>query len=72
MVDLFHRKPDVYIRQLQLCMRIIAINFPAAVIQNLFVEPPLDPGGVDDRDRPKSAGNSDIEHLIFAYINAGL
>ena len=28
MVNLFLHKPDVYIRQLQVCMRISAINFP--------------------------------------------
>ena len=31
----------------------------------LFAEPPLDSGGVDDRDRPNWRANSEIEHHIF-------
>ena len=51
MVDLFHRKPDVY-NSCQVRMRISAILTP----QRLVAEPPLDSGGVDNGDRPKSAG----------------
>ena len=36
MVDFFHRKPDVHIRQLQVRMRISAINSPAACSQSLL------------------------------------
>ena len=36
MVDLFLRKPDVYIRQLQVCMHISAINSPAACSRTLL------------------------------------
>ena len=37
----------------------------------LFGEPPLDSGGVDVGDHPPNRrANSDIEHHIFAYINA--
>ena len=49
-VDLFHHKPDVYIRQLQVPMCISAIQLPSA----LFGEPPLDSGVVDNGDRPES------------------
>ena len=68
MVDLFLRKPDVYIRQLQVHMRISAINSPAACTRSV----PLDSGGADDGDRPNRRANSEIEHHIFAYTNAGL
>ena len=67
MVDLFLCKPDVYIRQQQVPMRISAINS-----LRLFAEPPMDSGGADDGDRPNWWANSDIEHHIFAYTNAGL
>ena len=53
MVDLLHRKLDVYIRQLQVRMPIFAIT--PKLPSGLFAEP-LDSGGVDDVDRPKSAG----------------
>ena len=46
MVDLFHRKPDVYIRQLQVRKRISAINSPTPQLPSgLFAEPPSGLGG---------------------------
>ena len=54
MVELFRRKPGVYIRQLQVRMPISAIN--SLTSQWLFAEPPPDSGGVDDVDCPKLAG----------------
>ena len=39
LVDLFHHKPDVYIRQLQVRMRIYAMNSPAACLRSLLWTP---------------------------------
>ena len=63
MIDLFHHEPDVNIRLLQLHMRISAVNSPAVAFQkNLFVMKIVQ----------NLWANSDIEHLIFVYIKAGL
>ena len=73
MVDLFRPKPDVYIRQLQVCMHISAINSPTP--QRLVPGASSGlrgPPGADDGDRPNRRANSEIEHHIFAYTNAGL
>ena len=54
-------------RLLQLRMCISTVNSPTAAFQNnLFAEPPL-----DDADCQNRSANSDIEHPIFVYINAG-
>ena len=52
MVNLFHRKPDVYIRQLQVCMCFSAINSPTP--QQLVPGSSEDSGGVGDCGRPKT------------------
>ena len=41
-------------------------------LPNGLVAEPLDAGGADDDDRPNQRANSEIEHHIFAYTNAGL
>ena len=70
MVSLFLRKPDVYIRQMQVRMSISAINSPTP--QGLVRRASSGLGGADDGDRPNRRANSEIEHHIFAYTNAGL
>ena len=75
MFDLFRRKADVYIRQLQVRMRIFAINSPVLVngassgLRDGDRWANSDIEHIDNGDR---RANSDIEHHIFANINAGL
>ena len=68
MADLFLRKLDVYIRQLQVCMRISAINSPAACSRSLLWTQGMQTMEIV----PNRRANSEIEHHIFAYTNAGL
>ena len=52
--------------------KLTSLQLTPQLPRGLFAEPPLDSGGADDRDLPNRWANSEIEHHIFAYTNAGL